>query len=54
MCSACGYKDRTKPLEIPEWTGPICHTHHDCDINASINILTKGLRIIAFARNHRK
>lgn len=28
---------------------PICHTLHDCDINTSINILTEGLKIKAFA-----
>lgn len=45
LCSECGHKDGKKSLEIREWTCPICHAHHDRDINASINILTEGLRI---------
>lgn len=49
ICSECGHKDGKKALEIREWTCPICHAHHDRDINASINILTEGLRIKQFA-----
>ncbi|ODP27515.1 putative transposase in snaA-snaB intergenic region [Paenibacillus nuruki] len=45
ICSECGYKDGKKSLDIREWTCSICHTIHDRDINASINILTEGLRI---------
>ncbi|EEV43631.1 transposase (plasmid) [Enterococcus faecium 1,230,933] len=45
ICSECGHKDGKKPLDIREWTCLICHAHHDRDINASINILTEGLRL---------
>ena len=44
ICSQCGYHSGKKPLEIREWTCPKCNTYHDRDINASINILNRGLK----------
>ena len=34
-----------KGLAIRSWECPECHTEHDRDTNASINILKKGLGI---------
>ena len=47
LCSECEHKTGKKPLRIREWTCPACHTRHDRDINASINILNEGLRLRA-------
>lgn len=45
-CSCCGYKNPLiKNLAIRKWECPECHTMHDRDTNASINILNKGLSI---------
>ncbi|QCX24856.1 RNA-guided endonuclease TnpB family protein [Companilactobacillus futsaii] len=43
ICSNCGYDDGKHELDIREWDCPICGIHHDRDINASKNILNKGL-----------
>lgn len=45
-CSTCGLNSGSKPLTIREWTCKQCNTLHDRDINASINILNKGLAVV--------
>lgn len=47
LCNRCGYKKISLKLNEREWTCPNCNSHLDRDINASINILNEGLRLMS-------
>lgn len=47
ICHVCGYRDGKKSEDIRNWTCPNCHSELDRDINAAINILNEGLRLLS-------
>ena len=47
LCSNCKMNSGKKPLHLREWTCESCGVHHDRDLNASLNILHEGLKLLA-------
>ncbi len=46
LCNQCGYKNAELTLKIRQWECPVCHTIHDRDVNAKINLLNEGIRLL--------
>lgn len=46
-CHVCGYVNDELTLDTRKWICPCCHTEHERDKNASINIKNEGLRIFS-------
>lgn len=43
-CSNCGYKNTELTLADREWDCPICHAHHNRDVNAGINLMNNAIK----------
>ena len=49
-CNICGFVNKDiKDLSVREWICHQCGTVHDRDVNAAINILNEGMRILEVA-----
>jgi putative transposase len=46
MCSDCGHKVDSLPLNIRGWDCPKCDAHHDRDVNAAKNHLAAGQAVL--------
>jgi len=46
-CNCCGYINQNLTLSMRTWVCPSCNTKLDRDLNASINILKEGYKIIS-------
>ena len=51
-CHKCGYVYKKLTLEEREWTCPVCGERLDRDLNAAINILLEGERIMRVKASH--
>ncbi len=46
-CHKCGWHNDGLSLRDREWECPVCHTRHDRDRNASLNLESFGLKALA-------
>jgi len=53
LCHICGYKKTDLTLSMRHWTCPVCHTEHNRDLNAAINLKNNAIKILREAEEFR-
>ena len=53
LCHICGYKKTDLTLSIRHWICPVCHTEHNRDVNAAINLKLNAIKILREAEEFR-
>ncbi len=53
LCHICGYKKTDLTLSTRHWTCPVCHTEHNRDVNAAINLKLNAIKILREAEEFR-
>ena len=53
LCHICGYKKTDLTLSVRHWTCPVCHTEHNRDVNAAINLKNNAIKILREAEEFR-
>lgn len=53
LCHICGYKKMDLTLSTRHWICPVCHTEHNRDVNAAINLKLNAINILREAEEFR-
>lgn len=54
LCHDCGHKYKELVLSEREWTCENCHSRHDRDVNAALNIRDEAMYIVQKTNNEKK
>ena len=53
LCHICGYKKTDLTLSVRHWLCPVCHTEHNRDVNAAINLRNNAIKILSEGQEFR-
>lgn len=53
LCHVCGYKKTDLTLSTRHWICPVCHTEHNRDVNAAINLKLNAIKILSEGQEFR-